>query len=474
MTTLCSRRRKVLALIVLLTSSLMAQDFGKLIDEVNAIEKRLKKVIETESAQRKEADNAMLQKIGKGGISQSAAPDSALTATIKSLEAETAKNRTSFDSTTGLVIALSKKVDSLSKKTEDSRVMEMAGMLKKLIGDLKAALADKSGTPKGKTADAGKKPDEFKPKAEIGGVVFVHFSNDFSKVRSLDNDGFSVERAYFDLKAKLTENISGRVTLDLSQKDTTTKYMFLKFAYAEYGFFSNSLSIRAGQIETPWTGTVDKAWKYRCVEKSLTDFNKVLSTADLGVAASFKLPGNYGELAAQVLNGNGFKNTKAMEENNFLKDFAARASITPLPKSDLLKGFSVSAGFQYKNDAKLPLSVVTGLLAWENPLASAGVELLAATKKDTVSNADDFLTNGFSVFGDFSLWFHKNAGIFARYDKFEPNSKAPDDASWMFIAGPRYKIFGKHTLALVYQHSAKEKAGTNPAQLLKLVLDAKF
>jgi hypothetical protein len=64
---------------LLLFVPLSAQDFGKLIDKVNEIDKRLTLLITAETAQRKAADNAILKKAGTAG---NTADDGTITSTI--------------------------------------------------------------------------------------------------------------------------------------------------------------------------------------------------------------------------------------------------------------------------------------------------------------------------------------------------------------------------------------------------------
>jgi hypothetical protein len=464
-------RLRILATIFVLgaiVSPSMAQNFKAILDEVTAVEKRLARIIEQESSQRKTADKAIMDKVDTAPTAQSGRSDSALIAGVAEIKTALAQNSIHDDSITARILVLSQRVDSLAKVQPDGRVLEMAQMLQRLIGEIKLALVKT--TP---AAADGVKSDQ-KPKIDVGGTLFAHYSYDFSENPALDYDGVSIERAYVDVKAKLNERISGRLTIDLNPKDSTYKYMFLKFAYAEYAIPAAGLSFRVGQQDGHWPGCVDKAWKYRSIEKTLSDYNKVLTSADLGITALYTLPKGYGEAIVQLLNGNSFRNTKAKEESNFQKDVAIRVSLKPMPANKSLKGLSVHAGFQYKNDAGLPSTVLTGLTAWDGAWFSAGAELLSATKKDTATGTSEMRTLGWSLFCDIPLPFHKSAGALLRYDAFDPDDLIDKDGGALFIAGGRYLLGGKHALAIVYQKQSKEKVGVKPVALLKCVLEAKF
>jgi Phosphate-selective porin O and P len=463
------------AIVLFWSVSASCQEFNAIIKELNNLESKLTRLVQNEASQRKASDSTIIKSIGKGSVAQSPASDSAIYAEINHIKILVTANSVKTDSVVKSLIALQCRVDSLVNNQPDQRVVELATMLQQIVNDLKKELAIKTEPVVSKPPTEEKKaPESFKPKTDIGGLIYAQYSYDASKNPSIDNDGFSIERAYLDLKAQVLQNISGRITLDLDQKATTAKYVFIKYAYADYTLFDNTLTIRAGQQETPWIGFVDKAWKYRSIEKNLSDYNKILSSADIGAGAIIKLPRNYGELVTQIINGNGFKNVSGMEENNFQKDFAARLSINPMPASVWGKELSASIGFQYKNSSNAPSAVTTGLVAYENNLFSAGIEGLGATKRDSVNKVVSLRTVGYSLFGDVSMPFYPNAGVLARYDSWDPDNTVSEDGSSLVIAGARYRITAKHIVSVVYEESGKQKSGSVPVKLVKVVLEAKF
>jgi Phosphate-selective porin O and P len=462
------------AIILFWSVSASCQEFNAIIKELNNLESKLTRLVQNEASQRKASDSTIIKSIGKGSVAHSPASDSAIYAEINHIKILVTANSVKTDSVAKSLAAIQSRVDSLVKEKPDQGVVELATMLQQIVNDLKKELSEKQASLPAQPPVEKKVSEGFKPKTDISGLVYAQYSYDASKNPSIDNDGFSIERAYLDLKAQVLPNISGRITLDLDQKATTAKYVFIKYAYVDYTAFGNVLTIRAGQQETPWIGFVDKAWKYRSIEKNLSDYNKILSSADIGAGAIIKLPRNYGELVTQIINGNGYKNVSGMEENNFQKDFAARLSINPIPASVWGKELSASIGFQYKNSSNAPSAVTTGLVAYENNLFSAGIEGLGATKRDSVNKVVSLRTVGYSLFGDVSMPFYPNAGVLARYDSWDPDNTVSEDGSSLVIAGARYRITAKHIVSVVYEESGKQKSGSVPVKLVKVVLEAKF
>jgi len=197
-------------------------------------------------------------------------------------------------------------------------------------------------------------------------------------------------------------------------------------------------TISVGLIGTPWIPTVEKAWGYRFVKPTLTDAEKLFSSADLGASLAFKIPQNYGEFVIAVLNGNGYSKV----EDDKYKDIVPRITINPLPNDDILKGLSMS-GYYYlgkkaSGDDSVDKTRSGSLLNFKYDFMNIGGEF-------DVSNDADINGMGFSVFGD--VKFAKflpaplnNLGILGRFDSWDANTDKDDDAHTALIVGLFYSI----------------------------------
>lgn len=311
---------------------------------------------------------------------------------------------------------------------------------------------------------------EFKPGVKVKGKMFIHWYGDLSDSPALKYEGLAIDRAYVTLKGAVSENVSTRVTLDVNPKATDYKYMYLKYAYAEYKVVEGMLTITAGQQASPWVGFAEKAWKYRSFMKVLPDFNKVIGSTDMGVGARVKFPSKMGEAILQVLNGAGYKNTNGDEEKDYRKDIAGRVTLTPLQGNEALKPLGISLGIHNKNLVGEDDMLIQGLLSYGRKPVSAGVEILNVMGKGTT---DKF---GVSIFADAGFKVSdkvKDIGLLVRYDIFDPDKATADDGTNALAVGPRVKI-SKHTLALVYEMHGTESAGGTDTKLVKAVLEAKF
>jgi len=227
------------------------------------------------------------------------------------------------------------------------------------------------------TLNAQNKP-EFKQEVKIGGVVFTGWAFNMDNadfITKLDTtsanssapfgynpvknqfetsrNSFYFDRAYINVKASLTPQITARITPDIySMTDGSGKTQYftqIKFGYFDYTPLNTddglSLTFSLGIVPNQWTSTMEKYYGYRGVAKTFTDYNwttsavrsgntvkvtsgSFFSTADLGMTTKLSLPKKYGDITVSVLNGNGFRN-EGFDQNRF-KDIFVTGFFNPL------------------------------------------------------------------------------------------------------------------------------------------------
>ena len=163
-----------------------------------------------------------------------------------------------------------------------------------------------------------------------------------------NNNGFNISRAYLDVKYKINDILSARLTSDVdaavsgSADSNPALHLYLKYAYleAKKDFGPVWLSATGGMIETPVIGLIDKMSDYRWITLNYIDQSKVVlngnsfdNSADLGVKASFGIM-KYATLTGAFSNGSGYK---ANEVNSY-KSVTYLATINPM-KEIYLNGF---------------------------------------------------------------------------------------------------------------------------------------
>lgn len=219
---------------------------------------------------------------------------------------------------------------------------------------------------------------EFKQEVKIGGVVFTGWTYNMDNadfITKLDTsslnpsspfgynpvknqfetsrNSFYFDRAYINVKASLTPQITARITPDVySMTDGSGKTQYftqIKFGYFDYTPLNTeeglSLTFSLGIIPNNWTSNMEKYYGYRGVAKTFTDYNwttnairsgntvkvtsgSFFSTADLGFSTRLSLPKKYADIYVGVLNGNGFRN-EGFDQNRF-KDVMVTGFIYPL------------------------------------------------------------------------------------------------------------------------------------------------
>ncbi|OHD71859.1 MAG: hypothetical protein A2W19_04085 [Spirochaetes bacterium RBG_16_49_21] len=168
--------------------------------------------------------------------------------------------------------------------------------------------------------------------------------------RTKNNNEFRINRAYLDVKYKISNVFYARLTSDVDATVTPVAgsgqnpafHIYLKYAYvgAKKDFGPVSLSAEGGMIETPIIGFIDGLSDFRWISQNYIDNSKVVlnnksidNSADVGVKASIGLF-KYVTLTGSFTNGTGYK----ANENNSYKGVTYLVSIMPV-KGLYLNGF---------------------------------------------------------------------------------------------------------------------------------------
>lgn len=295
----------------------------------------------------------------------------------------------------------------------------------------------------------------------VSGQIFGAFSYSSWGTNGKDANKFDLDRSYITVRGKIAEAWSAQLTTDLYRgSDTNTYYKGLgvrmKFAYLDYS--PGMWSFKFGLIPGPFHAVEEFAWKYRGIAQTPTDRYGHFSTADLGISATYKLPAQYGEVAAALYNGKGYTNP----ETDKYKDIAFRAILNPAPQEPLLKSLQIS-GFAYlgyengKKYSGLPKNRYGVLAYYAYDIASIGIEY--ASRVDAPLHPDTTVTGAFfSVVGEIkSPWeIFSEFSLLWRYDAIDPNTSANKDGYDFAVVGIVYKPNTKVTFSLDYQGTFAE------------------
>lgn len=258
---------------------------------------------------------------------------------------------------------------------------------------------------------------------------------------------FAFRRAYLTYENKISDTLKFRFrydadnTANLTSVDVKTGATkrddklrpFMKHLYLEYsGLLPNSV-LRVGMTDTIQFKIAEDRWGFRSVAKTLMDGYKDITgvdvdapSADLGVSLNGSLT-KYVRYAFMVSSGAGYSHV----ENDKFKKLAAHVHLIPVAGLSLVgyvdyeKQDKVNSAVTYKVDgfAEMVRKLTVGA---EYFVYRNDKYLTAAKKRSDVS--------GLSVFGRYQF-LPDVLALFARFDRYEPNSHSAEDEVNLIIAG---------------------------------------
>lgn len=265
-----------------------------------------------------------------------------------------------------------------------------------------------------------------------------------------DLNGFQLRRIFFTTDFALSESFDTRFRLESEQTANSLTPggklgVMVKDAFIKWkGIFKGSDFI-FGLSPTPAFDVIEGAWGYRAVEKTIMDYNGVLSTRDLGVDLKGRL-NEEGTVNYWVKIGNNSVN--APEANKY-KRFYGQLHLVPL------KNFQLAIYGDYASNSGIRDSVenvtknhgiVLGdlfLNYMERDKYSLGTEFFYRSERNSFRpNASSPLQSangmGISVFG----WVTVTdlIRLIARYDTFDPNVDKGGNSSSLLIGGVDFHI----------------------------------
>ena len=296
-------------------------------------------------------------------------------------------------------------------------------------------------------------------------------------------NAFDVTRVYLTVKGSLPEKEGGkfkagyRVTMDVKRiknaDDPLNGYFggVLKYAYAELTHVSTGVKLRLGQHAVPWVGYSDKLLGIRYVTKSFPDTVKKLSSTDMGLSALFKLPSGYGDAQISVVNGEGWHKP----ESNKYKDFMGRLSIRPLPNDSTLKGLMahVYYGYGIPKEGEVRNRLVTAVSYKLNSVTVLG-EYLGSWDGDSNEPKTGAGFAGSVVLNLGALMGKGKHGVFAKVEKFDPNTDVEDDGGLRILAGVYCETAKGLKFALSYEAKSYEAEDKDTGGAIALHTQIKF
>ena len=350
--------------------------------------------------------------------------------------------------------------------------------------------------------------DASKPSGvKTSGVIYLDYIYDIDDLGKGEGyNKFDVERTYLIFESAIADIAKIKVTTDIYQNTKSVSFkaedgsqtdntdvksvtvasyydgwlVRLKNAYVDLNFIPFT-TLRVGVIGTPWIPTVEKVWGYRFVKPTLTDAEKLFSSADLGAATVVKLPQGYGEAMLAVLNGTGY----SKPEDNKYKDIVPRIILTPFPQDAVLKGLGVS-GYYYlgktaSGDESLDKNRFGGMVNFGYDFFNIGAEFDMSKDQSMDKNNAKIDTNGsgFSVFGEvkFTKFLSaplSNLGVIARFDSWDPDTDKENDGHSLVLAGLTYAVAKNVRAVLDLQQTSYQATDKDSTSQIMAQVEVKF
>ena len=222
------------------------------------------------------------------------------------------------------------------------------------------------------------------PALKVGATIFADYTYAAAPVTS----SFNVGRAYLNVTGSLNKRISFRITPDVARELgggsslSGSQQFRLKYAYAQLSldeWATKGSFLRLGMQQTPYLDYVEQIYRYRFQGTGFAEREGYLASSDTGLSLRYVFPAEYGDVHAGFYNGEGY--SKA--ETNHEKAVQVRATLRPLPKSRLGKGFRATVfydGDQYAEGVRRDR--VIGQVAYEHARGNAGVEVLSTKDRE--------------------------------------------------------------------------------------------
>ncbi len=270
----------------------------------------------------------------------------------------------------------------------------------------------------------------------VSGLVYAQYGYQPSDAAD-DANAFDVTRAYLNFIGKFEHGVGTRVTTDLYRNGDGSLAFRLKYAYVTFTPEHSPLTLKFGQIHTPWVDWEEGLWAYRMQGPVALDRAGYLTSSDIGAGIDGAWNDQTVNMQITLTNGEGYH----AAEGDKHKDVAARASVRLFASDDegSRGGLRLTAlGHVGTRTGGGTRNRLVGMLSYKSKLLLLAGE--AAHVTNSATSADPELTGKvFSFFGVLNPG-GSNVGLIARVDRTDPNTNAADDRSTHVIGGVSYKL----------------------------------
>ena len=304
------------------------------------------------------------------------------------------------------------------------------------------------------------------PQVTVTGVAYLQYQYLMKNPSGVNR--FDVTRAYVNVLGRFGGGISTRITADIFTNTDSSRAYRIKYAYAAYTPTGSAITVKGGEIHTPFIDWEEALWDYRVQGQMALERGGYLSSSDFGIGAD----GKWGpdKVNAQVVLVNGENYNKGTGDQG--KDGMLRVSARVMDTNDS----SRVGGLRITGYAQIGRPTTGGQR--QRFLGMASFRSREITLAAEVAAVSDSLTGGaltkgrvISAFGVYHLTGSKLA-IIGRLDSTDPNTSTGNDRQTRVIAGLSYQHSPNLRLVADWDHvsfqgtpSAAQKSASSQALL---------
>ncbi len=330
----------------------------------------------------------------------------------------------------------------------------------------------------------------------IGGQWYLNFR--VGKEGGETVSRFGVDRAYINIRHRLSERWSGRITPDVSvdregdgegDLKVRLKYAYADFAWDDVAIFT-APHVEFGLVHRPWLDFEEHVNYYRYQGTMFTERNGLFNSADYGITLFSLLggtmdadyrgkvnsayPGRYGSFAVGVYNGGGYHGI----ERNTNKSLEGRLTVRPLP--DVIPGLQFSYHGVYgtgNQEDDTDWTVNQLFVSWESEhLVLTGQQYWGrGNYRGTAVDAggDALEQDGYSLFAEYRF-IKPHVSVLGRYDRFDDTPGVDGGEGGRIVAGLAYHLRGHSKLVVDYDVESRDGFDTAEERYLKLGVEFSF
>jgi hypothetical protein len=258
-----------------------------------------------------------------------------------------------------------------------------------------------------------------------------------------------------------------RITSDLHRTDDGSLDLRLKYAYVTFAPGGGPVTLKLGQMQTPWLDYEETVWDYRMQGTTVLDRAGYLTSSDFGLGADGSWNGDAVTAQVGVYNGEGY--SKAPGDQR--KDVAGRLSVRLLPTDDGSRtgGLRLAAFGQYGTPTGGGLRRrAVGMLSYRSKLFTLAGE--AAITRDRLDAppapaTPDLATRPGRILSAFGVLRipHQPVSVIARVDDVDPNTDVADNRQTRVIGGVAWQVSPALRLLADVDHVTYEGDAPTPA-----------